>query len=157
VTVGYYGYRYSRLLKMRAPSPDLLLGRKCVHSVEQQLALLCWAGVPWPAPAKLALPVSPVALASIRERLNLAGIQPRSSAAAGYAVLSPAASARSKMWPSASFARVADYLNRRYHLRSMVIAGPGEESIARNVARLSNASAVDLTGLDLKELVALTA
>jgi len=103
------------------------------------------------------LPVSPDALASIRERLKLAGIRHGSPGAAGYAVLSPAASARSKMWPSASFTRVAEYLISRYHLKSVVIAGPGEESIARDVVRPSKDCAVDLTGLDLKELVALIA
>src|SRR5262249_33014048 len=46
--VGYAGYRQSRRLDLRAPDPEVILGRKQLHSVEQQLALLHWAGVPWP-------------------------------------------------------------------------------------------------------------
>ncbi|HWX40210.1 MAG TPA: hypothetical protein VN345_03590, partial [Blastocatellia bacterium] len=47
-TVGYHGYRQSWMLGWRAPSPDVILGRARIHSVEQQLALLGWSGVPWP-------------------------------------------------------------------------------------------------------------
>jgi len=156
-TVGYEGYRYSGLLNLRAPSPDVLLGRQVLHSVEQQLALLCWAGVPWPDEAKLSLPVSPAALTSVRARLKLAGIYPGSPAASGYAVLSPAASDQSKMWPRQSFAHVAKYLVERYRLRSVVIAGSREESIAGDVTSSSGNCAVAVTGLNLEELVALIA
>src|SRR5215471_14907511 len=156
-TVGYKGYRYSGLLNLQAPPPDALLGREVLHSVEQQLALLCWAGVPWPDEVKLNLPVSPAALTSIRARLKLAGIYPGSQAACGYAVLSPASSERSKMWPRESFAHVTKYLVERYQLRSVVIAGPRQEFIASDVAGLSGNCAVDITGLNLEELVALIA
>jgi ADP-heptose:LPS heptosyltransferase len=154
-TVGYKGFRYSRLLKMRAPAPDLLLGRQTLHSVEQQLALLCWAGVPWPSKVALSLPVTDDATASVFGRLKLAGIDFADPGSQGYAVLSPCASAESKTWPAASFAEVAGHLRARYRMTSVVIAGPGEESIARHIARLSKRSAVDLTGLSIKELVAL--
>jgi ADP-heptose:LPS heptosyltransferase len=153
-TVGYRGHRYSGLLKMRAPAPDVLLGRQCLHSVEQQLALLCWAGVPWPRNAKLNLPVTAAAADSVRSKLRLAGLH---DADPGYAVLSPRASAESKMWPATSFAEVACHLKTRYQMTSVVIAGPGEEYTARGIAALSEGSAVDLTGLSLKELVALIA
>jgi ADP-heptose:LPS heptosyltransferase len=59
------------------------------------------------------------------------------------------------MWPVASFARVAEHLEARYQLRAVVIAGPGQEAIAGDVARLC--SATDLTGLSLEELAALMA
>src|SRR5258708_5689932 len=57
-TIGYKGYRHSRLFDLRAPDPDAILGRKEVHSVEQQLALLHWSGVPWPANPRLVLAAS---------------------------------------------------------------------------------------------------
>jgi ADP-heptose:LPS heptosyltransferase len=47
-SVGYRGLRLSWILTNRAPSPDVILGRSQIHSVEQQLALISWAGVPWP-------------------------------------------------------------------------------------------------------------
>src|SRR5262245_26881066 len=39
-SIGYRGLPLSPLLNARAPSPDVILGRSRVHSVEQQLALL---------------------------------------------------------------------------------------------------------------------
>src|SRR5689334_15812967 len=47
-TIGYKSYRHSQWLDLRAPSSEVILGRKPLHSVEHQLALLHWAGVPWP-------------------------------------------------------------------------------------------------------------
>ncbi len=47
-TLGYRDYRSSWMLASRAPAPDLILGRTLLHSVEQQLALIHWSGVPWP-------------------------------------------------------------------------------------------------------------
>lgn len=156
-TVGYDGYRYSRLLRMRAPTPDRLLGRTTLHSVEQQLALLCWAGVPWPQQAILTVPVSPDAVESVRNRLKLMGVGYDETGSGSYAVLSPGASAGSKMWPAGSFAEVAGYLKRHYGLASVVIAGPGEERLASRIAASTEGSAVVLSGADLKEIVALIA
>jgi heptosyltransferase-3 len=156
-TVGYRGYRYSGLLKMRAPAPDRLLARETIHSVEQQLALISWAGVPWPAEVNLSLPLSADALASVEGRLKAAGIDRAQPGSNGYAVLSPCASAESKRWPAAYFAQVADHLKRRHQLTSVVIAGPGEEAIAGQITGLADNCAVDITGIDLKELVALLA
>jgi len=45
-TFAFRGQRGSWLLSERAPAPDVLLGRKRIHSVEQQLALLSGAAVP---------------------------------------------------------------------------------------------------------------
>src|SRR5256714_8716163 len=44
--VGYAAYQYSFLYNHRAPSSSVLWGREKTHSVEQQLALLGWTGVP---------------------------------------------------------------------------------------------------------------
>ena len=57
--VGYATYQYRRLYTHLAPSPILLWKRDKMHSVEQQLALLGWTGVPvqidrrpsWPLPS----------------------------------------------------------------------------------------------------------
>src|SRR5688572_23505023 len=44
--VGYSSYQYGRLHNHLAPSSSFLWGRDKTHSVEQQLALLGWTGVP---------------------------------------------------------------------------------------------------------------
>jgi ADP-heptose:LPS heptosyltransferase len=152
-TIGYRDYSMSRLLRARAPSPDVIVGRQKMHSVEQQLALLSWAGVPVPASPRLSLAVTARAEASVIERLAALGItQPEG----GFALIAPAAALESKRWPAAGFAAVTDYLSERWGLKSIIVAGPGQESVAREVSQASRAQPRALTGIGLKELMALT-
>ncbi|MFP5263823.1 MAG: glycosyltransferase family 9 protein [Blastocatellia bacterium] len=151
-TVGYKGYSHSWMLTARAPSPDIILGRARLHSVEQQLALLHWAGAPWPSDRpRLELVISPEAEARVRERLAAAGVTER----AAFACVAPAAALESKRWGAAGFSAVADHLCGRWGLPSVIIAGPGQEHVAREVAAGVRSGAQVLTGLSLKELIAL--
>ena len=160
-SVGYAGYRHSRWLDRRAPDPDVILGRKRLHSVEQQLALLHWAGVPWPVGRpRLSLAVSSDAEQSMLEKLNAARAEQANDSRAAdeiarghFAVVAPAAAFESKRWTASGFAEVARHLRDRWALPSVVIAGPGQESLAKEVA--AQADALALSGLTLKELVAL--
>ena len=149
-TVGYRGYRQSWMLNVRSPSPDLILGRKTVHSVEQQLALTNWTGVPFPERPQLNLAAPPAELAGMRSRLASLGVST-------FAVIAPAAAFEAKRWPAKRFAAVSDYLNRTIALRSLVIAGPGQEQIAQEVCEAAQSKPIALTGLSLKELIALMA
>jgi len=140
------------MLGARAPSPDVILGRERIHSVEQQLALLHWTGVPWPAERpRLNLFVHPEAEARIHDKLKEIGVAER----AAFACVSPAAAMESKRWGTAGFAAIADHLNDHWSLQSVIIAGPGQELIARDLAATARAKAQVLTGLSLKELIAL--
>jgi len=151
-SVGYRGYRHSWMLGARAPSPDVILGRSRLHSVEQQLALLHSTGVPWPAERpRLDLSVCPEAEARVHEKLKEIGVTER----AAFACVSPAAAMESKRWATGGFAAVADHLDKHWGLQSVLIAGHGQEKIARDAARATRATARVLTGLSLKELIAL--
>ena len=154
-TVGYAGYRYSRLLTARAPAPDVILNKPQIHSVEQQLALLNWAGLPWPSSAALSLPVLPEARDSVKARLRSIGLLRPGADSASYAVISPAASSPSKRWPAVSFGLASAHLYDFWRVKSVVIAGEGEEHIAREVAEAAGDCASVLTGLTLNELTAL--
>lgn len=150
-SVGYEGYRYSWLLDARAPAPDVILGRRLIHSVEQQLALLCWAGAPWPASGpRLTLAVSDGARASARARLGEAGLGD-----ARFALIAPSAAFESKRWKAAGFAAVIDHLRERYNLPSLVVAGPAQENVARDVSERASAKPTVVAGLSLKELMAM--
>jgi heptosyltransferase III len=155
-SVGYEGYRHSRWLDLRAPDPDVILGRQRLHSVEQQLALLHWAGVPWPVERpQLSLAVSSAAEDRVREKLKTACVAQANSLRdiGHFAVIAPAAAFESKRWTAAGFAEVARHLRDCWQLPSVVIAGPGQEPLAKEVA--AQAGAVALGGLTLKELIAL--
>ncbi|MFL6214894.1 MAG: glycosyltransferase family 9 protein [Blastocatellia bacterium] len=160
-TVGYRGYRHSQWLDLRAPDPDVILGRAQLHSVEQQLALLHWAGVPWPlARPQLSLAISNDAERSAREKLEAACRAQADSTRVGdeihqgrFAIIAPAAAFESKRWTEAGFIEVAAHLRDRWRLASVVVAAPGQDALAAKVAK--QAGAVTLGGLTLKELMAL--
>jgi len=150
-TVGYRDYRSSWMLAARAPAPDRILGRTLLHSVEQQLALIHWAGVPWPRlRPQLSLAQSKEATASVREKLKqTVGLSDN------FAIIAPAAAFESKRWTTEGFANVADHLSERWNLPSVIIAGPGQEHLAEEVSALVRSRACVIVGLSLKELIAL--
>jgi ADP-heptose:LPS heptosyltransferase len=147
----------SWMLTDRAPAPDLILGRSTIHSVEQQLALLSWSGVSWPrSRPPLSLTVSPEAEARVIEKLQRQVDSGEGDVvASGFACLVPGAALESKRWSAQGFAAVANHLTRRWNLPSVVIAGPGQEKLAREVASKCRINPPVLTDLSLKELIAL--
>ena len=156
-SIGYRGLPLSRLLSDRAPSPDVILGRSRIHSVEQQLALLNWSGVPWPeSRPRLSLAVSSEAEGRVRQKIkDSADLNWSEFVRSGFACVVPGAAFESKRWSAEGFAAVADHLSHRWELPSVVVAGSGQERLARDVASASRAKTAVLTGLSLKELVAL--
>src|SRR6185369_8965993 len=71
--VGYRTYQYARLHNELSPSSAELWGREKTHSVEQQLALLGWTGVPVSDRPATELSVTAEASAAIARRLQVAG------------------------------------------------------------------------------------
>lgn len=154
-SVGYRGLPLSWTLSDRAPSPDVILGRTRIHSVEQQLALLKWAGLSWPAlRPQTNLVVSPEARAKLREKLRALSVANRNEAGR-FGCIVPGAAFESKRWSAEGFAAVVDHLSARWGMGSVVIAGPGQEDLANRVVSAANARPAVLGGLNLKELVAL--
>jgi len=153
--VGFRGQRGSWLLNRRAPSPDVILGSRIIHSVEQQLSLLHWAGVPIPDRPRLTLPIASESLEALRTRLENADLQAPTRAPSGFAIVAPGAAFESKRWSARGFARVIDHLKSRWQIESLVVAGPGQEQVAEEVANTSGANPFVLSNLSLAELIAL--
>ncbi len=159
-TVGYAGYHHSWMLNRRAPGPDILLNRSTVHSVEQQLALLYWTGINClEGRPKLSLKVAEQAKQLVGERLHSIGMNLLESdskeAQNRFAIIAPAAAFEAKRWSANRFAQVVNHLSERWHLPSVIIAGREQEEIAHKTASLSTARPRVITGLGLKELMAL--
>lgn len=153
-TFGFRDQQGSWLLSERAPAPDLLLGRKRIHSVQQQLALLSCAGVPAPQQPRLSLAISSDAEASARTKLIGAGLAVASLTSRRFAIVAPGAAFESKRWGAREFASVIDHLNSRWQLESIIIAGPGQEHLAGEVAAFSNSDPRVLSTVSLAELKA---
>jgi predicted lipopolysaccharide heptosyltransferase III len=148
--VGYKTYQYAQLHTELAPSPLLLWGQQKAHSVEQQLALLGWTGVPVTDKPRTQLGVSPVAVEAVNERLAAAGLTDQK-----IALIHPAAAFDTKRWPVENFARVAEYLVQR-GFAPVAIAAAHESQILDD---LLGEAAVKIVSFDLSlpEVTALAA
>jgi ADP-heptose:LPS heptosyltransferase len=153
-TVGFRGQQGSGFLSEPAPAPDIILGRARIHSVEQQLALLSFAGVPLPHQPRLSLAISSDAAASARTKMIGAGLNVSSLTPKRFAIVAPGAAFESKRWGARKFASVIDHLAGRWQLESIVIAGPGQEQLAGEVADFSDSRPCVLSNITLAELKA---
>ncbi|HEX8635794.1 MAG TPA: glycosyltransferase family 9 protein [Pyrinomonadaceae bacterium] len=151
--VGYESYRFSRLHNYAAPPATDLWRQARTHSVEQQLGLLGWAGVPVTDRPATRLFVTAEADERIRRRLDAASLP----ASQPFALFHPAAAFDSKRWDARNFARVAARLDAQ-GLGVVAVAAPGESDVVRAFAEsVPEARVVAFNDLALPEVVALAA
>jgi predicted lipopolysaccharide heptosyltransferase III len=150
--VGFAHYQYPWLHNHLAPSSVELWGTLKLHSVEQQLAMIGWTGVPVTDRPPTCLIVTSEAAASVSKKLSEAGID----GTRPFAVIHPGASYLTKQWAVDKFARVAEALAAR-GLSSVVIAAPADEPIVASLIKESQATVAGLAILTLPEITALTA
>lgn len=148
--VGYKNYQYGSLHNHLAPPAALLWGRKKTHSVEQQLALLGWAGVPVSDLPPTRLAVTEKAAAGTTAKLRQAGL----SDDVPFALIHPAAAFDTKKWAPENFARLIEDLGTR-GLTSVVIAAPGEADVISELTGRTHMSIIAFTNLALPEVTAL--
>jgi predicted lipopolysaccharide heptosyltransferase III len=146
--VGFNTYQYAQLHNHQAPSPLLLWQQQKTHSVEQQLALLGWTGVPVTDRPRTELGVSLKAATAVDQRLRTAGFSDRK-----FALIHPAAAFATKQWATENFARVIEFLAAR-GIASVAIAAPHEKEILNNLRAQSSAPVVSFD-LSLPEVTAL--
>jgi heptosyltransferase-3 len=149
--VGYAHYQYGRLHNHLAPSASQLWGKPKTHSVEQQLALLGWTGVPVTDRLPTQLAVTAAATEAVLAKLRAAGHDPD----VAYAVIHPAAAYDTKRWATENFARVVEYLQAR-GLVVLALAAPHETEIIERLKQDSAAAVIALQDLSLPEVSALT-
>ena len=148
--VGFKTYQYAQLHNHQAPSPLLLWGQQKTHSVEQQLALLGWTGVPVTDRPRTQLAVPPAAAAYVEKKLADAGLGDRK-----IALIHPAAAFATKQWATDNFARVVDFLAER-GFAPVAIAAPHESGV---IYELQEKASVKIVSFDLMlpEVTALAA
>lgn len=149
--VGYASYQYSRLLNHAAPPAPLLWRQEKTHSVEQQLALVGWTGVPVSDRPATRLTVTEEARRSVDERLAARGINERIP----VALVHPAAAFESKRWAVAGFARVVEHLDAR-GFRVVAIAAEHEATLL-NALQTECAARLDVLTNTLPEVIAIAA
>ena len=146
--VGYESYQYAKLHNHQAPSASFLWGQEKTHSVEQQLALLGWTGVPVTDRPATQLAITQTATFVIQERLRDSKLEGKR-----LALIHPAAAFATKQWAAENFARVVEYLERA-DFSSVAIVGPSQDKVLDELQR--NCSAPITTfNLSLPEVSAL--
>jgi len=148
--VGFSQYQYARLHNHQAPSSLLLWGVAKAHSVEQQLALLGWTGVPVSDRPPTQLAVTSEAMASIAARLRAAGI----AESTPFAMVHPAAAFATKQWAAENFARIVEELASQ-GLVTVALAAHNQTNVIEEVAEATSAPVVAFTDLSLPEVTAL--
>ena len=146
--VGFKTYQYAQLHNHQAPSPLLLWGQQKTHSVEQQLALLGWTGVPVTDRPRTQLGISPGASEVVSQQLSAAGLSDRK-----IALIHPAAAFATKQWPAENFARIAEFLAER-GFAPIAIAAPNESAVLESLQSEASVRIVTFD-LSLPEVTAL--
>lgn len=151
--VGFEHYQYARLHTDVAPSSQEIWQRPSLHSVEQQLALVGWTGVPVTDRPPTRLAVTEASLLSVTEKLRAASVEDFSDGKP-LAVLHPTAAFETKQWATENFARVAEELTAR-GLKPVAIVSPKEAQVINLLKQQSSAPIIGLSDLSLPEVTAL--
>src|SRR5919106_1794873 len=149
--VGFKAYQYATLHTEVAPSALLLWGQQKIHSVEQQLALLGWTGVPVTDRPRTSLGVDAPGAGAINRRLAAAGLEDRK-----IALIHPAAAFATKQWPVGNFARVGDFLAER-GFAPVALVAPPESAVLENLLKELSVPILSFNDLSLPEVTALAA
>jgi heptosyltransferase I len=123
-------------------------GDMAPHVIDRNLSMLKAVGVRMPECEFPLEDRNPRIAADARSRLGIAEEE-------RFALLNPGAAWPNKRWPPVYFAEVARELAKRHDLRSLVLWGPGEESIAQAVAAASDNTAAVSPPTNIADLVSL--
>jgi lipopolysaccharide heptosyltransferase III len=149
--VGFAHYRYAFLYNHLLSSSKDFWQREIIHSAEQHLALLGFAGVPVEDKPKSHLAITSAALNSIETKLEKSKIQnPKSK----FAFIHPTAAFDTKQWATENFARVAEFLDEK-GFSVIAIATKKEREVLENLKQASRVSVLTFDDLTLPEITAL--
>lgn len=148
--IGWAEFQYSFLYNHLYSSAADFWKRPKVHSAEQQLALLGFAGVPVDDRPKSILAVSQTAVDSLEAKLR----SQISNLKSEIALLHPAAAFETKQWATDNFSRIAENLNAR-GLQVVAVAAKGEREVLEKIKAASQVPILAFDDLTLPEITAL--
>ncbi|MGC2236590.1 MAG: glycosyltransferase family 9 protein [Pyrinomonadaceae bacterium] len=148
---GFSHYRYSFLYNHLLSSSKDFWQTEKIHSAEQHLALLGFAGVPVEDKPKSRLVVTEKALNSIESKLAESKIQNLKSK---IALIHPVAAFDTKQWATENFARVAEFLYEK-GFSIIAIATRKEREVLEKLKQNSRVPIAVFDDLTLPEITAL--
>jgi len=146
--IGYATSRNARFYNIRVPDTRTVWGKKSLHTVEHQLALLKYVGCPVdPVPA-LRVGVNPETVSRLEALLKSAGVR------FPFVLIHPAAAFATKQWPAVRFAELIRRISARQS-GVVVTAGPGEEGLLEQIRSMVPGSGMILPPMPISEFSAL--
>lgn len=142
--IGFRHYQYNFLYNHLAPPASELWKMEKLHSAEQQLALLGFAGVPVSDKPKTRLSVTEKAKTSIAEKVK----------SENFALIHPAAAYNTKQWATENFARIAEFLSEK-GLQTVAVAAKHERGVLEKLRAHSKVPVQTFDDLTLPEITAL--
>lgn len=115
------------------------------HVIEKNIALVRAFGIDAGGDYEFPIAVTESAIQAIAARVP----------SEGYVILNPGGGWPTKLWPAKSYGRLADTVRSKYGLSSLITFGPGEESLAEEVAASSESGSAIPFRCSLEEFVAL--
>lgn len=150
VRIGQEGFRGARCYNRRIPPSCRIWQSRELHTVEHQLSLMLWLGLPLPNRPRPLLPVGAGARETVRRRLAELGIAPGT-----FVLVHPTATLPTKQWPEGRFAALADRLDQEHGRTVVFVAAPWEAGILESIARQARRRHRFLYDLALRDLFAL--
>jgi heptosyltransferase III len=145
--LGQEGHRASRIYTHRVPPSKDIWNRQSLHTVEHQLSLMQWLGLPI-AVQDCVLHVSGAARTRIQARLQSASLSE-------FFLIQPTATLPTKRWEPKNFAELGDRLRARHGIRIIYTAARHESAVLEEIARVSRECHIYWADLPLDELFAL--
>ncbi len=130
IRIGQEKYRNGWIYTARIPAPARVWQRNDLHTVEDQLTLFPWLGLPYQGEPRGRLYVDPSVRERMLERLRDAGIE-----RGNYVLIHPTATLATKQWKEENFAQLADRLKGRYKCPVIFSSAPDEAQVLLNVGR----------------------
>ena len=149
--IGLSHYRYKRFYNHLYSSAADFWHRHILHSAEQQLAVLGFAGVPVDDRPKSRLVVTNAAAEQLERRLADSALRTIHS---GFALIHPTAAFATKQWATANFARTVEFLLEK-GLYTVAVAAQHEANVLNELKDESKAPIFIFNDLSLPEITAL--
>ncbi len=150
--IGQESFRHSWGYNAKIPASSIVWNRNDLHTVEHQLTLLRWLGVPIPPEPRGELHLTLSAAERMQKRLGQAGIAPLS-----YCLIHPTATLHTKQWSPENFGKLADRLARQYLMPVIFTAAPHEAQRLIDIGRSAQERHYYWSDLNLEDLFAVIA
>jgi heptosyltransferase III len=139
----------SRVYNARIPASSDIWNVRALHTVEHQLALMKWLGLPIPEDLRARLHLSPDARTRAARRLAQSGISE-----GRYFLIHPTATLATKQWAPANFAEIGDRLFQTYDLPVIFTSGRHESQGLLDIGKHARQKHCYWSDLELPELFA---